>query len=116
MSHPGTQPAQKSGYTYISARIRGEHYPLRNEKFGINIYFNKLDLVPVDSCDHTHTICPTRECVESWGLGDWQLLLQRTRAGRQLVEALGLTPEDLEILKMDAMPTMRHLPSTKEAK
>lgn len=107
-----SKQSRKSGNRYISARMRGETYPLSNEAFGIKITFHQLDLVPSNRCAHVQTMCPTRECIESWGLGDWQLFLERTNAGRQLIEDLGLTEEDLELLKMESFPTFRHLPST----
>jgi hypothetical protein len=58
-----------------------------------------LTSVP-NRCDHTHRICATPSCVESWSI-DWRLYLNRTAPGRTLAATLGLTDSVLADLAAD---------------
>ena len=55
----------------------------------------KLGKVPYyrdpGKCDHGYSMCPTWDCIESWSM-DYQVLLHRTGAGRELASILEIDP------------------------
>ena len=62
--------------------------------------FERIKTAHPNRCDHTETICKTVKCVESWST-DWRLFLRRTQAGRNIIETLRLTNEQVESLAAD---------------
>lgn len=65
-----------SGNSYVPARLRAEP----------NAEPAPLKVAAPSRCDHMTTICPTRDCVESW-LWDWDINFRRTAGGRRLYRA-----------------------------
>jgi hypothetical protein len=77
-----------SGNTYVSAMLRGDigKYPMRDFLVRLPVIGKR------DVCDHTVTICPTWECVESWSI-DYALYFHRTGGGRRIARELKIDPE-----------------------
>jgi hypothetical protein len=61
-----------SSHNYVAAKMK--------ESLSIDP-FEQIRVSIPERCDHTTTICPTKECVESWSI-DWELFFTRTIAGR----------------------------------
>lgn len=78
-----------SSNTYVAARVRGDAEGRPT--------LASLVVVAPQNCDHTHTICETAECLNSWSL-DWQLYLQRTNRGRDIIQRFHLTDDQLRTL------------------
>lgn len=58
---------------------------------------SRIPLVAATNCDHTYTICPTAECLNSWSL-DYRLFMRRTGGGRKLTDQFHLTDAALVTL------------------
>jgi hypothetical protein len=92
-----TQRYAASGNNYISVVMRDGHKPGR-----VPFYRNP------EKCDHGWSMCPTWECIESWSM-DYEVLLHRTGAGRELAETLDIDAEkfaqlehvDLKVLDIE---------------
>ena len=82
-----------SGNAYVSARIRS--WAADDTKMA------RLPIRSTKNCEHTYTVCESRECIESWSC-DWNLYLKRTGGGRRLIEALELTDEEVHALCDDS--------------
>lgn len=72
---------QLSGNVYVAARTRIE--PSKN--------LVQLPIKAQVNCDHTFSVCASRDCIECWEL-DWELLFARTGGGRILYEAVYIEP------------------------
>lgn len=69
-----------SGHSYISVIMRDDN------KHGRVPYYRDPS-----KCDHSFSMCPTWDCIESWSM-DYKVNLHLTVAGRDLASQLNINP------------------------
>jgi hypothetical protein len=67
-----------SGNSYVPMRLREDPEGTKPTPTRIVVERN---------CDHKTTICPTKDCIESWAI-DWKIFFDRTGGGRQLKQII----------------------------
>lgn len=70
--------------------------------------FTQIKTAVPNRCDHTERICASRECIESWS-NDWRLYLKRNQIGRDWINRLSLTDDEVSSLMADTFPCYTRL-------